>query len=88
MVTSADFMRILKRIAGNELENDEVYDENFIGTEINKAYAEYDELLEDRDRIKQRYIDDFTKVDETKENKGGAGEKEEKEIKMEDFLNI
>lgn len=85
-MTSADFMRILKRIAGNDLEESEVYDENFIGTEINRAYSEYDTLLKDRDRIKQQYIDDFTKPATT-----GVTEevKEEKEpVKLEDFLNL
>ena len=85
-VISADFMKILKRIAGSELGEDEVYDEQFIGTEINKAYEEYDTLLKDRDRIKQQYIDDFTKpaVTETTEEV-----KEEKEpVKLEDFINL
>lgn len=85
-MTSADFMKILKRIAGSELGEDEVYDEQFIGTEINKAYGEYDTLLKDRDRIKQQYIDDFTKpaavetVEEVKEEK--------EPVKLEDFLNL
>lgn len=87
-MTGAEFMAILKRIAGNGLGDDEVYDENFIGTEINKAYDEYEALLKDRDRIKQRYIDDFTKVDESKESKDGGEKEEKKEIKMEEFLNI
>lgn len=87
-MTGAEFMTILKRIAGIGLGDDEVYDENFIGTEINRAYAEYEALLKDRDRIKQQYIDDFTKVDESNESKDDAEKEEEKEIKMEEFLNI
>lgn len=87
MVTASDFMTILKRIAGQGLDEGEIYDEQFIGTEINNAYNEYDEVLKDRDRIKARYIEDFTKPKETTEEKE---EKEEKEapVELSDFLNI
>lgn len=86
MVTLADFMTILKRIAGQGLSEGEVYDEQFIGNEINSAYGEYDALLKDRDRIKERYIEDFTKPkEEVKEEK-----EEEKEgpVELTEFLNI
>lgn len=79
-------MTILKRIAGQGLNEGEVYDEQFIGTEINNAYGEYDALLKDRDRIKERYIEDFTKPkEEAKEEK-----EEEKEgpVELAEFLNI
>lgn len=85
-MTSEDFMRILKRIAGNELEDGEVYNENFIVTEINKAYAEYDGLLKDRDRIKQQYIEDFTKPAAAEASEEVKEEKER--MKLEDFLNL
>ena len=78
-----DFIKILKRIAGTELEDGEVYDETFIGNEINKAADEYATVVKDRDRIRQQYIDDFTKpvVEEEKEE-------EKKEIQLDDFLNL
>lgn len=83
-----EFIAILKRIAGLGLDEEagEVYDETFISNEINRAADEYENIVKDRDRIKQQYIDDFTKpaVTETTEEV-----KEEKEsIKLEDFLNL
>lgn len=82
-----DFIKILKRIAGTELEDGEVYDEIFIGNEINKAADEYATVVKDRDRIRQQYIDDFTKPAEVpvvEEEK----EEEKKEIQLDDFLNL
>lgn len=83
-----EFIAILKRIAGMGLDEEagEVYDEEFISSEINRAADEYENTVKDRDRIKQQYIDDFTKpaVTETAEEV-----KEEKEpVKLEDFLNL
>lgn len=82
-----DFIKILKRIAGTELDEGEVYDEAFIGNEINKAADEYATVVKDRDRIRQQYIDDFTnsaEVPVVEEEK----EEEKKEIQLDDFLNL
>lgn len=81
-----EYIAILKRIAGMGLDEEagEVYDEAFISNEINRAADEYENTVKDRDRIKQQYIDDFTKP--TTER---AEEVEEKEpVKLEDFLNL
>lgn len=83
-----EYIAILKRIAGMGLDGEagEVYDEAFISNEINRAADEYENTVKDRDRIKQQYIDDFTKpaTTETVEEV-----KEEKEpVKLEDFLNL
>lgn len=81
-----EYIAILKRIAGMGLDEEagEVYDEAFISNEINRAADEYENTVKDRDRIKQQYIDDFTKP--TTER---VEEVEEKEpVKLEDFLNL
>ena len=44
-------LRMLRRIAGTELDEGEVYDEAFIGSAINEAAAYYSEVERDRDRI-------------------------------------
>lgn len=82
-----EFLNVLKRIAGQELAEGETYDEQFIVATINSAYNEYDAVVKDRDRIKARYIEDFTKPKEAAEEKE---EKEEKEdpVELSDFLNI
>ena len=83
-----EFIAILKRIAGMGLDEEggEVYDEAFISNEINRAADEYENTVKDRDRIKQQYIDDFTKPEATW---NVTEVKEEKEpVKLEDFLNL
>lgn len=82
-----EYIAILKRIAGMGLDEEagEVYDETFISNEINRAADEYENTVKDRDRIKQQYIDDFTKP----ATERAEEVKEEKEpVKLEDFLNL
>ena len=82
-----EYIAILKRIAGMGLDEEagEVYDEAFISNEINRAADEYENTVKDRDRIKQQYIDDFTKPapERAEEVKG-----EKEPVKLEDFLNL
>lgn len=86
-------LRMLRRIAGTELEEGEVYDETFIGSAINEAAAYYSEVERDRDRIRAQYINDFTKPSVAEEEVisdivQNEEKKEAPTIKIEDYLNL
>lgn len=86
-------LRMLRRIAGIELEEGEVYDETFIGSAINEAASYYSEVERDRDRIRAQYINDFTKPSVAEEEViadivKNEEKKEVPKIKIEDYLNL
>lgn len=84
-----EYELLLNQIAGLHLGDGDVYDETYIATKIGEALKMHGDVIKDRDRIKENYINDFSKgMNTPPSSTADAPPASAPKIELSEYLNI